>query len=218
MGLKILRPDMVPREDRPPSRPPGALPGMAVVRLPGDEENEVKSSDVIAEMAVPPHGSRKSGRVPPPPPRRNSAINAQVPDRQSSSELAVAGAGPSSNPGSESTSEKLRPIRNTPADATQDFVRPITPSSPEGMATAEREKPVVARYSGPNQTTRVSNDSAARRSLRAAGLTVLRLLFRLPLPQVVKDFFHEPTVQRWLLAITTLAVLAVVLLVVLLLR
>lgn len=218
MGLKILRPDMVPKEDRPPSRPPGALPGMAAVRLPGDEENEVKSSDVIAEMAVPPHGSRRSGRVPPPPPRRNSAINAQVPGRQSSSELAVAGAGPSSNPGSESTAERLRPIRNTPADATQDFVRPITPSSPEAMATAEREKPVVARYSGPNQTTRVSNDSAARRSLRAAGLTVLRLLFRLPLPQVIKDFFHEPTVQRWLLAITTLAVLAVVLLVVLLLR
>jgi serine/threonine protein kinase len=217
MGLKILRPDMVPREGAPPSRPPGALPGMAAVKLPGDEENEVKSSDVIAEMAVPPHGSRRSGRVPPPPPRRNSATNAAVPGPKSSPEI---GSGPAgSGMDADSTSEKLRPIRGTPGDSTQDFVRPITPSSPEAMATGERALPVKSlRFASPNQATRVKKDSAARRSLRAFGLAVLRMLFRLPLPQVVKDFFHDPTVQRWLLAITTLAVLAVVLLVVLLLR
>ncbi|MFO0576372.1 MAG: serine/threonine-protein kinase [Polyangia bacterium] len=214
MGLKILRPDMVPKEmmPDPSSRPAGGLPGLAPVRLPGDEENEVKSSDVIAEMSLSTAGKRRSGRVPPPPPRRSSANMPQL------------GEGPVSSPGlpgSESTADRLPPVSDDP-NATQDSTRALVAQTSAAQTSIERagEHKLPAKPAkGPAADGVVAgSDSAARRQLRSFGVAVLQFLFRMPLPAGVKDFFFDPTVQRWLLTITSLFVVLLVLLLILLLR
>lgn len=209
MGLKILRPDMVPKEmmPDPSSRPAGGLPGLAPVRLPGDEENEVKSSDVIAEMSLSTAGKRRSGRVPPPPPRRSSANMPQL------------GEGPVSSPGlpgAESTADRLPPVSDDP-NATQDSARALAAQTSIERAGEHKLQPALAKTPAADGAA-TGSDSAARRQLRSVGVAVLQFLFRMPLPAGVKDFFFDPTVQRWLLTITSLVVVLLVLLVILLLR
>lgn len=209
MGLKILRPDMVPKEmmPDPSSRPAGGLPGLAPVRLPGDEENEVKSSDVIAEMSLSTAGKRRSGRVPPPPPRRSSANMPQL------------GEGPVSSPGlpgGESTADRLPPVSDDP-NATQDSARALAAQTSIERAGEHKLQPALAKGPAADGAA-AGSDSAARRQLRSFGVAVLQFLFRMPLPAGVKDFFFDPTVQRWLLTITSLVVVLLVLLVILLLR